>query len=329
MRLPTVRILCLAAALAVPLAAPAPPAHAELADDLSELDAVSRAHRLARELDALVAELGEDHHAVKSLYDRVERLAWPRFDVSFEGGSAEDYVAAVRAASEHANIITMPGVEAFEMPPVTLTGVSIEGALAPLEFARPSDPAFAHMDDVELDIEEDGNVFVIAPEEGWPPRQEVRQAVWSLAELIDAGGLTPEAALTAVESAVEALGTGEPRIRFHPETRLLIVVAEEATLHLVDDVLDGLDESAEAAREREDEIRELDQEAAELRIELEHARRGLRVAREKLERFPESSRKDTSAYELEVSEHERMVGRLEAQLAHLTKRMEELRSRAR
>jgi len=129
------------------------------------------------------------------------------------------------------------------MPPVTLTGVSIKGALAPLEFARPADPRFnrpgVFEDDPELEIDEDGGVFVIAPEEGWPPRVETEQAVWSLAGLIDRGGLTPEDVLTAVESAVEALGAEDVTIRFHPETRLLSVRGPEEPREIIDEVLDG------------------------------------------------------------------------------------------
>jgi hypothetical protein len=246
------------------------------------------------------------------------------------------YVDAVRAASKNNNIVTMPGVEHFTMPPVTLTGVSVEGALVPLEYARPTDPRYAQMDDVELEIDDEDGVFVIAPEEGWPPRVETEQAVWSVASLMGRGGLSADDVLTAVQSAADTLGAGSSSIKFHAETRLLIVEGPEETLMVVDRVLDGLEESAEAAMERREHIDELELEADQLRVELDHARAELDEALRMRERVEQQVRAGDLAEDegwpaeirSRVRDHEREVAQISSRIRRVERRIERLRDDA-
>ena len=64
----------------------------------------------------------------------------PTIDLDFEGGTALEYIEAIQKAAGIRSVVAMPGVERVEMPPVKLTGVSMEGALGVLDFSE-SGPA--------------------------------------------------------------------------------------------------------------------------------------------------------------------------------------------
>lgn len=188
---------------------------------------------------------------------------------SFPGGTAVEYVEAVRAASDDKNVVVMPGCENFSMPGVELSGVSTRGALAALEFATPIDAAT----DARLILNEMGDVFVVVPSvAGKDIFNTTSTAVFSLAEMIEVGAVEAGDVLTAVEAALELSGSDTPKMRYHPETRLLMVRGAKDDLAAVERVLRGVKDSASVLQVGAKRIEEIRQNIEETRAELEAIR---------------------------------------------------------
>lgn len=193
---------------------------------------------------------------------------------AFDGGTAVEYAAAVGAASGQKNVVVMPGCEGFVMPAVELSGVSMRGALAALEFASALDGAPGS----RLNVNEMGDVYVVAPSGVDAGQAPAETAVFSLAEMVESGSVEPGDVLTAVEAALELAGSDEPQMRYHPETRLLMVRGSRDDLEAVDRVLDGVENSASVMTVGAQRIEKIRQELEETRAELEATRRQIAEA---------------------------------------------------
>ncbi len=255
---------------------------------------------------------------------------------SFDGGNAAEYADAVREASGRKNVVIMPGVDAFHMPPVELRDVSVEGALAALRFARPIEED--ELGRARIDVGREADVFVIvaqfADELAHAARAERETAVFSLAEMLETGEVAPADVLTAVETALALSESGEPAMRYHPETRLLIVRAPRTELEAVEMVLRGVEHSAGVMRAGAEEAEDVRREIEETRVALEAARRAVDEAAKYADQV-EQLAEQGGAGPLDVLEareamiqRERKRAELESHLHLLEQRLERQRRHA-
>ena len=180
--------------------------------------------------------------------------------VTFPGGSAAAYAKAVQDASGKKRVIVMPGCEAFQMPPVSLEGVSFEGALMPVQYARSGTPGAI------LQVDTVGDVYVVAPATVYSVYSTAEETqVFSLAETLEAGQVRAEDVLTAVETALNLGDEGNAAVKYHPETRLLMVRGTPDAIESVRRVLNGVMESANAMRHGADDKDQAQREMDKLR----------------------------------------------------------------
>ncbi len=166
--------------------------------------------------------------------------------LEFPGGSALDYVEAVRRATGVLNIMVAAEAAEVRVPPVTLRRVTRQAALDLLDGRQVRTLRHA----IELavremptyDVDEEPTFQIVAEVHGDQPRSAAR--VWTVRGLVD-GGLSSEAILSAVELAMEMTGAGGggPDVRFHQDTGLLIARGEQDHLAVIEQVVAGLSQS--------------------------------------------------------------------------------------
>jgi hypothetical protein len=195
-------------------------------------------------------------------------------DLRFAGGSAVAYLDAVRKVAPDVNVVVLDEhVAEVPVMPLELKRVRVATAIEILDGLTRIDGERL----VQLDVGFTGpepamRIATVRAEVAGPsaPRDQMSH-VWTLQEVIGAG-TGPQDILTAIETALELaeLGTGA-RLRFHEETKLLIVRGSREQITIVDDVIDRLREAmharAAAAAARES-AGALGQEVGELREQL-------------------------------------------------------------
>lgn len=164
-----------------------------------------------------------------------------RFDLRFGGGTAVEYVEAIREAYSNANILAMPGLEEFVVPAVNLDGVTVDAALESIEGQEAMiDGAWAKVRLSDADIEgREERVFTISLERR---ESKLESRVWSVGEQLELG--VDEADLLSAVQAVLTLNDQVATVRFHPETRLLMVRGHHQTLEMVQETISQIQRSA-------------------------------------------------------------------------------------
>lgn len=244
----------------------------------------------------------------------------------FEGGSARQYVEAVQRASGQKRIVVMPGCEAYVMPHVELDGVSLEGALSPLRYAWAEAPS----NWMPLKVVREGDVFVVAP--AWEQdeiEEEERTVVYSLAEALEDGGVRPEDVLTAAQAALEVSGADIDAMRFHKETRVLIVRGTDRVITAVEEVIDAVQQSAEIIQAVEDRGAALRRDVDVVRAQLVSRTQMIESAARMLgeiERSGEASGLDRMRALEELIGHEQVAAELRARLQELEEKLERWQS---
>lgn len=162
------------------------------------------------------------------------------FDLRFGGGTALDYVNAIRAAYPRANILAMPGLEGFAVPAVNLDGVTVDAALESIEGQEAMVAgvwAKVRLGDADIEGGEE-RIFTISLE-----RREIQieTRVWSVSRII-AMGASEQDILSAVRAGLDITGL-EATVRFHPETQLLMVRGAVEPLLLVESTLNEVERS--------------------------------------------------------------------------------------
>lgn len=164
--------------------------------------------------------------------------------LEFPGGTAQQYIDAVRAASDDANIVVMGDLAAITMPAVKLRNVDTWAAVRILNELPQQQKNLLIL--VEAGITSDepdqARVYTVRAQVtrgslDW----KVESTVISVADVLH-GEITADDLLTAVEIALEVVGkVDEPaEIKFHKETGLLIARGTGDQIAAIHEVVEQL-----------------------------------------------------------------------------------------
>ncbi len=192
--------------------------------------------------------------------------------VKFAGGTMAEYVAELRGQVPAANIVLVtPETGSVALPPIELTNVPLDSAVHVIEgeFLKGGKDSRLLITVDRLGQKDTGGTIVYrvaAHRRGGPVSSDVH--VWSVAGLL-AQGVKSEDVLTAVETAVGLLeGHYSPaEVRFHEATGLLIARGQGQQLDAIENVVDGLMNSAHERREAAQE-QKATQRAEQLELQL-------------------------------------------------------------
>jgi len=205
-------------------------------------------------------------------------------DLKFQGGTAAEYLEAVRRAAEYLNVVVMPEVAQVRMQPVELKRVDPTAAVRLLHGLRQDRPDGAIVLTVDAIPGElfRSSVYTVSavPEVRGRQRTATASAVWTLTEILE-GGTTAEDVLTAVETALEMFDEEfeQAGLRFHEETGLLMAYARPEQVEAANDVIDAL---SDALRYKKPAEPERAQEVATLTMALDKARTEVQALRNEL-----------------------------------------------
>lgn len=219
----------------------------------------------------------QDAESSKSQAPREQSTLEKPITLEFGGGTASQYVEAVRKASGDVNIVTMADLSDLSMPPVKLKSVAAYSALHLLEFIPREQPGRR----VEVSVRPDGGIIAISSKVVLMDRQDARESlVISVVDLLDAKIKSADL-LTAIEAALDMLkGQYEAaQIRFHESTGLIIARGHSEQMAAIQRVVDELRE--QIARKRGPE--EAGQRAEAAMKNLEEAKSQLDRMHEQLE----------------------------------------------
>jgi len=212
-------------------------------------------------------------------------------NLDFRGGTATEYINALRKATTDVNIVVMSDLSSIQVPPVTLKNVNPASAIDILR-SIPQDQPGRH---VEINFKEDRPkspeqlpVFTVSANiiansvQG--RRIGEQTTVASISDLLE-GKLKAADLLTAVQTALEMLkNEAQPaQIRFHEETGLLIARGSDEQIAAITMVLRQIREKVERDRNRDQERQQqqnastraaqLEQELAKTKADLDAALR--------------------------------------------------------
>ncbi|MCH8316765.1 MAG: hypothetical protein IIA64_12410 [Planctomycetes bacterium] len=244
--------------------------------------------------------------------------------VKFAGGTVAEYFEALLKEAGTINVMLAPEVADVSMPPVTLTSVSLSAAIGLVDGRSASPPGrFIKLDVHQMPQFHDGALptYQVRAEVHRASRRVVATArVWTIASLLRDDVFDADDVLAAVETALDILqSTGEPVIRFHKETGLVIARGDPQQLSAIDDVLGQLQASQNLMSQRP--YQKLRDEHAALGGEMESAKARISEltgerdsARDEIRRF----RVELEAQMARLAETERMLQQRNQELADLT-----------
>jgi hypothetical protein len=178
----------------------------------------------------------------------------PRFDIDFPGGGAADLIKAIENESKtRPNVMIHPECASYEIPPFRLREVTASQIFNTLNSLAEPDYSSGVWRQVPM---QDGEVWTLTkfnaktsnsgmmggiPPYGQPTAPPVPRSckIFNLTPYLEA--FTVEDITTAVQGAWDLLqGQGNPSIKYHKDTRLLIVVGATPEINVVADVLQQL-----------------------------------------------------------------------------------------
>jgi len=247
-----------------------------------------------------------------------------RINVDFPGGTIDDFVKVVRAASGDANIITLGDTKSVRLPAFELRAVDVALAMEllnrgihfPAMIAGGVAPNRIPTVDVDV-IRSSGwqggparqfpapviTVLVTQPVdlfgdgEAAPEKPQLQRTVESIGPLVQRG-LAAEDILDAIQAAIGAVGADRDgtRIAFHEQTQLLMITATHEGMLVIHETLAALRHSVprgqlptEQMKSLEKSIETLKAENQQLRDALVTSTSALKVAREEVERMRDQS----------------------------------------
>lgn len=277
-----------------------------------------------------------------------ERTMWGVIDLDFRGGSAVEFLNAVREATGgKVNIVAMPHVDEVTVPAMKLRQVSVIAAVSLLDGESLQTPDRVVRLGVQPVGPTGGDVMplmkvnaIVKEVNGYAG--PMRSNIWSVADLIS-GGMTPDNITTAVSAALELLGpeSAKAQVRFHKETSLLLARAEIEQIEIINNVVDELRRSN--AQRQAQSMAPIRQQAEDLKVRLAEAQDRmanmndemtdrLRVAEtakaraEAVERNAAELEARTSNLRDELMNREQVIRELESQLAEVKAALQKLRS---
>ncbi len=261
--------------------------------------------------------------------------------VNFKGGTAADYVDAIRKAARNANIIVMPDAEMIEIPPVQLKAVALASALEFLDHKEATVENARYIINVEriitdsialTDEERDRegvtahfalpiysvNVKSMALN-GGPRAPQTSSQVWAVESLITS--LSADDLLASIDVALPLSTDGDPNIevRFHEETGILIAQGEFAALEMINQVIEQLQQTAyireaqEATAKRNVE----NQQEQERRDQMMQARNGFEQDRAEWKVQMEKAQSIINTLRSELASQNKTIQLLEEQVKTL------------
>jgi hypothetical protein len=198
-----------------------------------------------------LAQQGQQPAAASTQADPNERVG----DLDFPGGTVAEYVAAIEKEFGPFNKVLAPEAAAIRVQPMKFTGVRFGDVILILRaVSDPQATGYVHVfKEQGTDIWRIGYTYMSGNQVVTAVPTELR--VWTLRGLIE-GGTRVEDILSAVETAVGLIG-GSPKIRYHKDTGILIVLGTPQELDAANQVLKALEmaqhQAANAAERKADE----------------------------------------------------------------------------
>jgi hypothetical protein len=177
-----------------------------------------------------------------------------RMEIEFKGGKPEALLAEMEAFGRKPNVIIHPEARNISIPPFSLRGVTPGQIFNALNMLEPGQgPVWQSV------VNEDGEIWTLMPpprmpqaidpttgmpiqpgQPAKPQRSMSKQCrVYNLTPVLEE--YTVEDLTTAIKGAWELMNvTEEPAIKYHKDTKLLIVFGEQNELYIVDQVISEL-----------------------------------------------------------------------------------------
>ncbi len=180
----------------------------------------------------------------------------PLIDVRFSGGTATQFIEAIRKAAGDINVLVAIDAAKVKMPPVTLSNVSVAAALNLLdgkEQRTPNQIVRVKVDMMPRHSPLERETFQIRVDVRRDRERVPGAYVWSVLSLLD-HDISSQALLSAVEMALDVIDSDTTLdVRFHEDTGLLIAMGDLGQMETIDGVLEQLrngvdDRRAEAAQ---------------------------------------------------------------------------------
>ncbi len=182
------------------------------------------------------------------------RPAAETMTVDFPGGTAADYIMALRRADPQANIVVLGDLSRITLAPVQLKGVELISALRVLNYVGPEQgnvKARIQVDEQRGGLSEP--VYTVVTEgKASSSNLMAHTVVISMADVLG-DQLRPEDALAAIEAAIALVGITKPApaIKFHEETSLLLANGTAEHIDAIRQVVRQLQEAAMNRRQIE------------------------------------------------------------------------------
>ncbi len=208
-------------------------------------------------------------------------------DVRFRGGTAAQYIVAVREAAGDLNILVAPEASEVRMPPVDLNRVSVSAAIRLLKDKANESPdrrVWLNVTELPLYAAGEQQTFEVSAQVRSHRKRISDAYVWTVSNLLG-DDLSSKAVLSAVEMALDVVNSKTaPDVRFHEDTGLLIATGDENQMETIDGVLTRLSDAAAERRELEsrEEVLALRHELARMEMLDAELRRMLRTKEQQL-----------------------------------------------
>lgn len=247
-----------------------------------------------------------------------------RFDLNFPGGTVADFVKLLQSTPGiNANIVVSTEAEMFVLGKMSLRQVTLNDAAQAIRTAKMPDSMSGDRYIYQIRLEERGEMWLVDRTIGGTKQAAFNERSYDPVTVMDLpsgqGVKNPEVVLSAIEGALNMLGSSAPRpmISYHKETGLLFLAAQPAQVDTVRQVL-----SAIYGQNEREKAEQLAFEASRLTQALEVP--DLSAALNKVKGLKETCEKIDS---LKVETAAR-VATLEARLEVANKQVDEERRRA-